>query len=121
MSRHWVGPQADQIEDEEDAEISPKKLLEGVDRHERKFQPNIDLHLEVNLGIDLEPRFVAIGANLKGEVKYEMTALLNGTLTPFPWSYANTSRLSTYIVVHYLPVRSECKPIKQRIRHMKPG
>lgn len=50
-----------QVEDEDDAKATPKDLLHLLDRHERKFQPNIKLPPEVNLGTAFKPNVVMVG------------------------------------------------------------
>lgn len=63
--------------DEVDVEASPEGLLDLVDRYKRRSQPNIKLPLEVNLGINGEPKVVFVGAKLIQDLKNQMSTLLN--------------------------------------------
>ena len=38
----------------------------------------------------------------------------------FAWSYQDMHGLDTDIVVHRLPLREECAPVKQKLRRVKP-
>ena len=38
----------------------------------------------------------------------------------FAWSYQDMPGLDTDIVVHRLPLREECMPVKQKLRRVKP-
>lgn len=40
----------DHVKDKDDAEVVAKELLDQVDGHERRSQPDIELSLEMNLG-----------------------------------------------------------------------
>lgn len=72
------------MKDKEDAKASCKELLDLVNRHGRRSHLNAESHLEVNMGTNLEPPFVATGAKLKGRLENRMIALLNGYIDVFP-------------------------------------
>ena len=38
----------------------------------------------------------------------------------FAWSYEDMSGLDTDIMVHHLPMKEGCSPIKQKVCHMRP-
>lgn len=59
-----VDLKTDQVEEEDDAEATPNELLNLIDRHERRSQPNIESLLEVNLGTNAEPKIVMVGSKL---------------------------------------------------------
>ena len=46
--------------------------------------------------------------------------LLREYVDIFAWSYQDMSGLSTEIVEHQLLMRSECKPVQQKLRRVKP-
>lgn len=54
-----VNVKTDQVEGEDAAKVAPNHL-DLVDRHERRSQVNIELPLEVNLWIDVEPKIVLL-------------------------------------------------------------
>ena len=49
-----------------------------------------------------------------------MIDLLREYSDVFAWSYQEMPRLDTDIVVHRLPLREECAPVKQKLRRVKP-
>ena len=38
----------------------------------------------------------------------------------FSWSYEDMQRLDTDIIVHRLPTKEDCPPVKQKVRCMRP-
>ena len=46
--------------------------------------------------------------------------MLHDYVEVFAWSYEDMSGLDTDIVVHHLPTKEDCPPIKQKVRHMWP-
>jgi hypothetical protein len=67
-----------------------------------------------------EPREVKIGTRCTTEQKETLTALLREFHEIFAWSYQDMPGLDTDIVVHKIPLKPECKPVKQALRRMKP-
>ena len=55
-----------------------------------------------------------MGANLEPSVKERLVQLLNEYVEIFAWSYEDMPGLDTDIVVHRLPTREDCPPIKQK-------
>ena len=46
--------------------------------------------------------------------------MLHDYIEIFAWSYEDMSGLDTYIVVHRLPMKEDCPPVKQKVRRMRP-
>jgi ribonuclease HI len=69
---------------------------------------------------DEEPREVKIGTRCAAEQKEALIALLREFHEIFAWSYQDMPGLDTDIVVHKIPLKPECKPVKQALRRMKP-
>lgn len=83
------------MEDEDDAE-APKELLNLIDRHEMRSQPNIESPLEVSLETESEIEVVFIGAKLDRDLNNQLITLLNGSKDVFfSWSYEEMSGLNT--------------------------
>uniref|UniRef100_A0A2N9FM26 Integrase catalytic domain-containing protein n=1 Tax=Fagus sylvatica TaxID=28930 RepID=A0A2N9FM26_FAGSY len=66
------------------------------------------------------PREVKIGTRCTTEQKEALIALLREFHEIFAWSYQDMPGLDTDIVVHKIPLKPECKPVKQALRRMKP-
>lgn len=110
-----------ELETENDTENNlPKEILDMVERHENHPTPNIEQARAVNIGTDETPREVKIGAELSSEQGKAITNLLREYQDIFAWSYQDMPGLDTDIVEHYLPLKAGCKPVKQKLRKLKP-
>lgn len=94
-------------EGEDDIKATPKEILNIVDRHERKSQPNVNSPLELNLGTGSDPKIVFVGPKLKRDLKNQMIVLLIEFKDVFAWSYEDMSGLNTNIVAHHLPLKPD--------------
>ena len=61
-----------------------------------------------------------IGITLSSATRKELIDLLQDYSDVFAWSYQDMPGLDTDIVVHRLPLREECMPVKQKLRRVKP-
>ena len=61
-----------------------------------------------------------IGTTLSPATRKELIDLLQDYNDVFAWSYQDMPGLDTDIVVHRLPLREECMPVKQKLRRVKP-
>ena len=98
-------------EDMEDYDLPPD-LLRLVEQDERQILPHQEITEVVNLGIEEERKEVKIGTTLSLATRKELTCLLQDYNDVFAWSYQDMPSLDTNIVVHRLPLREECAPIK---------
>ena len=46
--------------------------------------------------------------------------MLHDYVEIFAWSYEDMPGLDTNIMVHRLPIKEDCPPIKQKVRRMRP-
>uniref|UniRef100_A0A2N9G7Q9 RNA-directed DNA polymerase n=1 Tax=Fagus sylvatica TaxID=28930 RepID=A0A2N9G7Q9_FAGSY len=108
--------------DNSDEEIElPSDILEALERQDEGSKPNIEELEIVNLANEgEEPREVKIGTRCATEQKEALIALLREFHEIFAWSYQDMPGLDTDIVVHKIPLKPECKPVKQALRRMKP-
>ena len=74
----------------------------------------------INLGTEENRKEVKIGASLKANVKKQLIELLKEYADVFAWSYRDMPGLDTNIVVHRLPLKPECPPVKQKLRRTHP-
>ena len=61
-----------------------------------------------------------IGTTLSPTIRERLIDLLREYSDVFAWSYQDMPGLDTDIVVHRLPLREECAPIKSKLRRVKP-
>ena len=66
------------------------------------------------------PREVQIGLTLNSEEKTELVAVLKEFKDVFAWSYEDMPGIDPEIAEHKIPLIPESKPVKQKLRRMKP-
>ena len=82
--------------------------------------PHQEVTEAINLRIKEERKKVKIEATLSPVARKELINLLREYSDVFAWSYQDMPGLDTDIVVHRLPLREECAPVKQKLRRVKP-
>ena len=97
----------------------PPNLLRLVEQDERQILPHQEITEAINLGIKKEKKEVKIGTMLSLTTRKELMDLLQDYNDVFAWSYQDIPGLDTDIVVHRLPLREECMPVKQKLRRVK--
>ncbi|MCQ7416301.1 reverse transcriptase domain-containing protein [Salmonella enterica] len=91
-----------------------------IEEEERILGPHEELIETINLGSQVEIKEVKIGTNMSAESRQGLITLLHEYIDVFAWSYQDMPGLDTSIVVHHLPLKPECKPVRQKLRKMKP-
>ena len=66
------------------------------------------------------PREVQIGLTLSSEEKTELVTVLKEFKDVFAWSYEDMPGIDPEIAEHKIPLIPESKPVKQKLRRMKP-
>ena len=94
--------------------LNNKELKQGhVEPIKEETQP-------VNLRIDDEPKMIQVGNTLTSSEKDALVALLTEFKEVFAWSYEDMPRIDTNIVQQYIPTDPTMKPVKQKLRRIKP-
>ncbi|KAL0533834.1 hypothetical protein IC582_028105 [Cucumis melo] len=106
-------------DDEDDVGIS-SELLRMVEEEDEVLGPHQELVEAINLGSQEESKEVKIGTSLTRESRKKLINLLREYSDIFAWSYQDMSGLSTDIVVHRVPLKPECNPVRKKLRKMKP-
>ena len=60
-------------------------------------------------------KLVKIGVNFHKDIKVELIALLEEFKEIFAWSYQDMPGLDTEIIVHRIPVKTECRLVQQAL------
>jgi ribonuclease HI len=87
---------------------------------ERLVKPIKEEIESVNIGTNDEPKMMQIGKNLTPFEKDEFIALLQEFQEVFAWSYEDMPGIDTDIVQHSIPTDPTFRPVKQKLRRMKP-
>jgi hypothetical protein len=108
--------------DNSDEEVElPNGILEALERQDKGSKPKIEELEVVNLaGEGEEPKEVKIGTHFTIEKKNALITLLREFHEIFAWSYQDMPGLDIDIVVHKIPLKPECKLVRQALRRMKP-
>ncbi|GKV44464.1 hypothetical protein SLEP1_g51648 [Rubroshorea leprosula] len=111
----------DQTYKEEDNEnLDPSHELTQMLREEKpKLQPNQETET-INLGTEDDKKEIKINAHLSSKERNELIELLFEFQDVFAWSYKDMPGFDPDITVHAIPLYSEAKPVKQKLRRMKP-
>ena len=96
---------------EEDCEI-PGELARLLVQEEKAIQSHEDPIEVVNLGTKADKIKVKISANLEDNVKNKLIQMFHDYVEIFAWSYEDMPGLDTDIVIHRLPLKEGCPPIK---------
>ena len=79
------------------------------------IQPHQEQVETINLGTEEVKKEVKIGTTLGADSKERLVKLLQEYMDVFAWSYQDMPGLDTDIVVHKLPLRPDCPPVKQKL------
>ena len=74
--------------------------------------PHQEITEVVNLGTEEEKKEVKIETTLSPATRKELIDLLQDYSDVFAWSYQDMPGLDTDILVHRLPLKKECMPVK---------
>ena len=95
----------------------PGELARLLQQEERAIQPHEEPIETINLGTKVDRKEVKIGANLETKIKQRLIQMLHDYVEIFSWSYKDMPGLDTDIVVHRLPAKEDCPPVKcQKIK-----
>ena len=98
----------------------PLDLLRLMAQDEKQILPHQEITEAINLGTEEEKREVKIRTTLSPTIKEKLIDLLREYSDVFAWSYQDMLGLDIDIMVHRLPLRKECAPVKQKLRRVKP-
>src|SRR3954465_3205774 len=108
-----------EAEEEEEEEITDE-ISRLLKHEERAILPHKEPLEKINLGSEEDKKEVTIGSLLDADIKSKLTDLLKEYVDVFAWSYQDMPGLDTHIVQHYLPLKPECPPVKQKLRRTHP-
>ena len=98
----------------------PSDLLRLMAQDEKQILPHQEVTEAINLGTEEERKEMKIGTTLSPTIRERLIDLLREYSDVFAWSYQDMPGLNTDIMVHRLPLREECAPVKQKLRKVKP-
>ncbi|KAI5431321.1 hypothetical protein KIW84_035483 [Lathyrus oleraceus] len=106
--------------EEDDVEEIPDEITRLLEHEEKIIQPHLENLETVNLGSEDCVREVKIGALLEESAKKGLIEFLREYVDVFAWSYEDMPGMDTDTVQHFLPLKPECVPVKQKLRRTHP-
>ena len=97
-----------------------KETLNNEELKHGYLEPIKEEAQHINLGTDDEPKMIQVGNTLTVLEKNALVALQIEFKEIFAWSYEDMPGIDTDIVQHCIPTDPTLKPIKQKLRRMKP-
>ena len=98
----------------------PPDLLRLVAQDEKQILAHQEVTEAINLRTEKERREVKIETKLSPTIREKLIDLLREYCNVFAWSYQDMPGHDMDIVVHRLPLKEECAPVKQKLRKVKP-
>jgi hypothetical protein len=108
------------MEEEEWEESNIKEFTKLIEQHEKTWEPAAEEHETINMGNDQSKKELKIGTLITPKQRVELIAILHEYTDVFAWSYEDMPGLNTNIVVHKIPLKEGCKPVKQKLRRAHP-
>ena len=97
-----------------------KKTLNNKELKHGYLEPIKEETQPINLGANDEPKMIQVGNTLTTSEKDAFLALLTEFKEVFAWSYEDMPGIDTDIVQHCIPTDLTMKPVKQKLRRIKP-
>ena len=97
-----------------------KETLNNKELKHGYLEPIKEETKPINLGTNDEPKMIQVGNTLTALEKDALVALLTEFKDIFAWSFEDMPGIDTNIVQHCIPTDPTMKPVKQKLRRMKP-
>ena len=95
------------------------EFLKAIANHENRT-PIIEETEKINLSNNSDSKLVQIGLTLSQAERDDLIKLLSEYVDVFAWSYHDMPGVDPSIGQHTIPLIPGSKPIKQKLRRMKP-
>ena len=73
-----------------------------------------------NIGIENEPCILHILKDITPEERREIEKILIKYSKVFTWTYEDMPSIDRDIAQYYIPIKEGCKPVKQKLRRLRP-
>ncbi|XP_070004502.1 uncharacterized protein [Nicotiana sylvestris] len=106
-------------EDLEKSEAGFEEINRELSQFEEKSKPNLNDTKADNLGDAVDIRENKISIHIAPNIREELIKALIEFKDVFAWSYDDMPGLNTDLVVHKLPIKLACPPVKHKLRKFK--
>ena len=97
-----------------------KETLNNKELKHGYLEPIKEETQPINLGTDDKPKMIQVGNTLTTLEKDALVVVLIEFKEVFAWSYEDRPRIDIDIVQHCIPTNPTMKPVKQKLRRIKP-
>ncbi|XP_050238216.1 uncharacterized protein LOC126687702 [Mercurialis annua] len=101
-------------------DVFPNASICTLDYLHSIFHINSMHSISFNLGTTENPKEILLGSNCTPEFKERHERILKDKQVAFAWTYEDMPGIDRHIAQHYIPTYDDAKPIKQKLRRMKP-
>lgn len=74
----------------------------------------------MNLGNEDDIKEVRVGSSLEESVKTRLIDMLQEFTDIFAWAYQDMPGMDADIMLHRLPLKEDCSPVKQKLQRARP-
>lgn len=104
---------------DDESDYDDEELIKAMEQHEQRTSVIEDTE-KVNISQDEIVREVQIGLTLSTQERDDLITLLKAYIDVFAWSYRDMPGIDPEIAQHTIPLVPGAKPVKQKLRRMKP-
>ncbi|XP_050222409.1 uncharacterized protein LOC126672502 [Mercurialis annua] len=101
-------------------DVFPDGSICALDYFHSIFHINSMEHISFNLGTIENPREILLGGNCTPEFRERHERILKEKEIAFAWTYEDMPGIDRDIAQYYIPTHDHVKPVKQKLRRMKP-
>ena len=74
----------------------------------------------LNMGTNKNPKYISISHDLTPDEREKFERILIKRKVVFAWSYKDMPGLDRDIAEHHIPIYPEARPVKQKLRRLRP-
>ena len=100
--------------------IEWEHTFDRQDRYKKKEAKKLDDYIEINIGTDEEPRNIKIGKGTSDKERKDLIELVKEYRDVFAFTYDELKAYRDDVFQHTIPLRSEAKPFRQKLRRINP-
>jgi hypothetical protein len=75
---------------------------------------------DCNIGTEENPKMIKLSKSLRPEKKRKYIELFKEYIYVFTWGYEDLKSYDTSIIQHWIPIKEEHKPFRQKLRRVNP-
>ena len=86
--------------------------LQWEKRFEQRDPPTEDKVIQIDVSDQVHPKLISIRESFSSTEKQDLISLIKEYIDVFTWSYEDMPSLDSQVVMHYLNIKRDAKPVK---------